>query len=60
MQKAIEDGRIFTGEAKLREVRDDIQVYTGMQTQISIIRTGGAFDNGSQIPIRAAVPAGVR
>jgi hypothetical protein len=30
-----------------------------MKTQISVVKTGGAFDNGAQNPIRAKVLQGV-
>ena len=59
MQYSIQNGIIQTGEAKLRDLRDNIQKLTGMNVQVSIIKQGGAFDNGAQIPIQAAVPGGV-
>lgn len=51
---AIRDGRIQTGEAGLRTVRRDIARTLGIsenQVQISVIRSGGVFDNGPQTPL---------
>ena len=45
---SIDEERIQTGEARLRELRDSLQQRFGYDVQISIIRDGGAFDNGPQ------------
>ena len=48
---AIERGRIHTGEAGLRGLRDQIEVQTGFRAQVSVIRAGSMFDNGPQTPL---------
>lgn len=51
---AIRDGRILTGRAGLGPVRTTIARTLNMpesKVQISIIRAGGAFDNGPQTPL---------
>jgi len=50
----IRDGRIQTGEAGLRGVRGLIARTLGVsqnKVQISVIRSGGVFDNGPQTPL---------
>ncbi|MEB3801691.1 nucleotidyltransferase domain-containing protein [Flavobacterium columnare] len=51
MLHAIETGKIQAGEAKLSGLRKEMQEFLGMDVDISIIKTGGKFDNGAQIPI---------
>ena len=48
---AIERGRIHTGEAGLRGLRDQIEAQTGFRAQVSVIRAGSMFDNGPQTPL---------
>ncbi|MDQ0468047.1 hypothetical protein [Labrys wisconsinensis] len=51
---SIRDGRIQTGEAKLRPIRRIIAETLGVpedKIQIAIIRAGGEFDNGPQTPL---------
>lgn len=51
---AIRDGRMQTGEAGLRQVRSEIARTLNVpqsKVQISIIRSGGTFDNGPQTPL---------
>ena len=51
---SIADGRIQTGEAKLRMLRQEIADILGFDkkdVQISIIKKGGKFDNGAQTPM---------
>lgn len=51
---SIADGRIQTGEAKLRTLRQEIADILGFDkkdVQISIIKKGGKFDNGAQTPM---------
>lgn len=51
MQHAIKTGKIQAGEAGLRDVRKNLEKLLGMDVDISIIKKGGPFDNGTQIPI---------
>jgi hypothetical protein len=54
MAFAIRDGRILTGRAGLGPVRKTIAQTLNMsesKVQISIIKTGGLFDNGPQTPL---------
>ena len=51
MLHAIETGKIQAGEAGLRSLRKELQDALGMEVDISIIRTGGPFDNPPTIPI---------
>jgi hypothetical protein len=51
---AIQDGRILTGRAGLGPVRTTIARTLNIpesKVQISIIRSGGRFDNGPQTPL---------
>ena len=48
---AIERSRIHTGEAGLRGLRRQIEIETGFDVQISVIRAGGIFDNDPQTPL---------
>ncbi|OKP99462.1 nucleotidyltransferase domain-containing protein [Paenibacillus sp. P46E] len=51
MQHAIETGKIQSGEAGLRSLRQELQKALGMDVDISIVKSGGPFDNGTQIPL---------
>jgi len=51
MQHAIETGKIQSGEAGLRSLRKELQEVLGMEVDISIIKKGGPFDNGTQMPL---------
>lgn len=51
MQHAVSTGKIQAGEAGLRAVRRELQKRLGMKADLSVIRTGGHFDQGPYIPI---------
>ena len=51
-QHAMAMGKIQSGEAGLRGLRHRIEAYLGMDVDISVIRRGGPFDQGTRIPIR--------
>lgn len=48
---AYQTGKIQAGEAGLSSLRKALQEVLGMDVDISVIRKGGPFDNGAQIPI---------
>jgi hypothetical protein len=52
MQRAIESGKIQRGEIGLSGVGEELQGSLGMKVDISVIRIGGQFDNGSLIPLQ--------
>lgn len=52
MQHAMNTGKIQSGEAGLRGLRQNLEKLLGIEVDISIIRQGGTFDNGPQIPIK--------
>ncbi|WP_027085180.1 pre-toxin TG domain-containing protein [Cohnella panacarvi] len=52
MLHAIETGKIQAGEAGLRSLRQQLQQELGIDVDISIIKSGGAFDNGPYIPLK--------
>ena len=52
MLHAVEAGKIQAGEAGLRDLRKSLEAETGLPVDISIIRIGGAFDQGPYIPLR--------
>jgi len=55
--RSIEHGRIFAREANLASVRNKIkEIFPGMTVQLSVIKIGGRFDNGAQIPIEGDNP----
>jgi RHS repeat-associated protein len=54
MNNAIKTGKIQAGEAGLSGLRKNLEKLLGMKTDISIIKRGGAFDNGVQIPIKGS------
>lgn len=51
MLHAIETGRIQAGEAGLRGLRKQLQEILGIDVDISIIKSGGSFDNEPMINI---------
>jgi hypothetical protein len=51
MLHAIETGKIQAGEAGLRGLRIQLQETLGIDVDISIIKSGGSFDNGPMINI---------
>jgi RHS repeat-associated protein len=52
MQHAIKTGKITTGDAGLRSVKNGLLEILDMKVDLSVIKKGGPFDNGVQIPIR--------
>ena len=52
MLHAIETGKIQSGEAKLRGLRNALEAELGMDVDISIIKIGGPFDNPPFTPIK--------
>lgn len=52
MQHAIKTGKIQAGEAGLSGLRKNLEKLLGMKVDVSIIKKGGAFDNGAQIPVK--------
>jgi hypothetical protein len=45
MQHAIETGKIQAGEAKMDKLRMQLENLLDIDVDISIIKTGGPFDN---------------
>jgi RHS repeat-associated protein len=56
MQHAIKTGKITTGDAGLRNVKNGLKELLDMKVDVSIIKKGGLFDNGAQLPIKGATP----
>jgi RHS repeat-associated protein len=52
MEHAIKSGKITTGDAGLRGVKKKLAEMLNMKVDLSIIKKGGAFDNGVQLPIK--------
>ena len=52
MQHAIKVGKINSGRAGFSGIKENLQTLLGMKVDISIIKKGGAFDNGAQIPVK--------
>lgn len=52
MLHAIKTGKIQAGEAKLSPFRKQIEDFLGIETDISIIRQGSAFDKGAKIYVK--------
>ncbi|NQT38076.1 MAG: nucleotidyltransferase domain-containing protein [Planctomycetes bacterium] len=48
---AIKTGKIQAGEARLGRLREQLENDLGIEVDLSIIRRGGQFDNGPQIPL---------
>jgi predicted nucleotidyltransferase len=48
---AVETGKIQSGEAGLSALRKQLERDLNMEVDISIIRAGGKFDNGPQLPL---------
>ncbi|CAN5249363.1 hypothetical protein BH11BAC6_BH11BAC6_03180 [soil metagenome] len=51
MQNAIETGKIQSGEAGLRKLRKELETLLRKDVDISLIKKGGKFDNGHQLPL---------
>lgn len=51
MQMAIQEGRIVSGRAGLRQLRRALEDLIGLDVDISIIRRGGPFDTGPTLPL---------
>ena len=49
--RAIETGKIQAGEACLSAVRKKLERSLGIEVDLSVIKAGGAFDKGAQIPL---------
>jgi RHS repeat-associated protein len=52
MLHAIKTGKIQAGEAGLSKLRKELVKQLGKDVDLSIIKKGGAFDNGAQLPIK--------
>ena len=52
MENAMKTGKIQAGEAGLSGLRKNLEKLLGMKVDVSIIKKGGAFDNGAQIPVK--------
>jgi predicted nucleotidyltransferase len=52
LQHAIDTGKIQAGEARLSGFRKQLETTLNMTVDISVIRAGGTFDNGYQLPLR--------
>ncbi len=56
MLHAVKTGKITTGDAKglgLRELKKQVSdKLGGMKVDLSIIKSGGKFDNGTQVPLK--------
>lgn len=48
----IQTGKIQSGEAGLTSLRKQLEKELGMEVDLSVIKAGGKFDNGSQLHIR--------
>ena len=44
-------GKIQAGEAGLSPLRKQLEKELGMEVDLSVIKAGGKFDNGSQLPM---------
>ena len=51
MQHARATGKIQAGEAGLRSLRRGLAADLGIEVDISVIREGGAFDQGPYLPL---------
>jgi hypothetical protein len=52
MLHAIKTGKIQAGEAGLSGLRKELAKELGVKVDLSIIKKGGEFDNGIQLPIK--------
>ncbi|KWX00691.1 hypothetical protein TH66_03605 [Carbonactinospora thermoautotrophica] len=52
MLHAIETGKIQAGEAGLRALRKELEQIAGMDVDVSIVKSGGPFDNKPRMPIQ--------
>lgn len=50
--RAIETGKIQAGEARLSNLRRELERILGIEVDLSIIRAGGKFDRGPQTPLK--------
>ena len=51
LQHAIETGKIQAGEARLSSTRKQLEQMLNMKVDLSVIKSGGQFDNGAQLPL---------
>jgi predicted nucleotidyltransferase len=51
MEYSIKNGIIQTGEARLRGLRDELEKILNLDVDLSIVKKGGEFDKGAQIPL---------
>ncbi len=51
MLRAMETGKIPVSKLGLRSLRSSVAKDLGMKVDISVVRTGGAFDTGPYIPL---------
>jgi predicted nucleotidyltransferase len=58
MQHARKSGKIQAGEAGLRTLRKDLENLLGIEVDISIIRQGGPFDHGPNLPLKETKEGG--
>ena len=52
-RRAIETGKIQSGEAGLRRVRKEVEAQLGWEVDLSVVKIGGAFDEGPYIQLDA-------
>jgi predicted nucleotidyltransferase len=52
LRHAIETGKIQAGEARLTSLRKSLEEMLGIKVDISVVRVGGPFDSGIQIPLK--------
>jgi predicted nucleotidyltransferase len=52
MQNAVKTGKIQSGEAGLRGLRQRVERDIGREVDISVIKIDGPFDNGPWIPLK--------
>lgn len=48
---AIDTGKIQAGEARLSPLRRQLEGILNMEVDLSVIRAGGKFDSGAQLPL---------
>lgn len=48
---AMDRGRLFSGESGLTGIRKEIELKFGIETDLSVIRAGGPFDDPPFIPL---------
>ena len=52
MLHALKTGKIQAGEAKLSQLRKQVEGFLGIETDISIIRQGSSFDKGAKLYVK--------